>query len=85
MLLHVARDGAGSFAVLIFLHSSILAFGRGHAIKQLPRGPGITRPSQQEPVLGLFHLFYRNGSRTLRGPRASVDRVTLIFIHFKIW
>jgi len=80
MLLDVARVGAGSFAVLVFLHSSILAFGRGHTIKQLPRGPGITRPlhapeldqvyiswwklqasaSQQELVLGLFHLFYRN-------------------------
>jgi len=44
MLLHVARVGAGSFAVLVFLHSSISAFGRGHTIKQLPRGPGITRP-----------------------------------------
>jgi len=45
MLLHVAMDGAGSFAVLVFLHSSILAFGRGgHTIKQLPWGPGITRP-----------------------------------------
>jgi len=44
MLLHVARDGAGSFAVLIFLYSTILAFGRGHTNKQLPRGPGITRP-----------------------------------------
>ena len=43
MLLHVARVGAGSFAVLVFLHSSLLAFGRGHTIKQLPRGTGITR------------------------------------------
>jgi len=97
MLLHVVRDGAGSFAVLIFLHYSILAFGRGHTIKQLPWGPGITRPlhapeldqvyrswwklqasaSQQESVLGLFHLFCLNGSRTLRGPLASVDRVNV--------
>jgi len=29
MLLHVAMVRAGSFAVLIYLHSSILAFGRG--------------------------------------------------------
>ena len=34
---------AGSFAVLVFLHSSILAFGSGHTIKQLPWGPSITR------------------------------------------
>ena len=33
--------------------------------------------SQQEQVLGLFHLFYLNGSRTLRGLRASVDRVNV--------
>jgi len=33
--------------------------------------------SQQEPVVGLFHLFYLNGSRTLRGPCASVDRVSV--------
>ena len=44
MLLHVERVGAGSFAVLVFLHSSIFAFCRGHTIKQLPRDPGITRP-----------------------------------------
>ena len=44
MLLHVAKVGTGNFAVLVFLHSSILAFGRRHTIKQLPRGPGITRP-----------------------------------------
>jgi len=36
-----------------------------------------TSASQQEQVLGLFHLFYLNGSRTLRGPRASVDRVNV--------
>jgi len=36
-----------------------------------------SRASQQEPVLGLFHLFYLNSSRTLRGPRASVDRVNV--------
>jgi len=97
MLLHVTTVGAGSFPVLVFLHSSILAFGRGHIIKQLHRGPGITRllhapeldqvcrwwwqfqasASQQEPVLGLFHRFYLNGSRTLRGPRASVGRVNV--------
>ena len=67
-------------------HSSILAFGRGHTIKQLPQGPGIIRPlhnpkpdqvyrswwtlqasaSQQELVLGLFHLIYLNGFRTSR-------------------
>jgi len=90
MLLHVARVWAGSFAVLVFLHFSILAFRRGHTIKQLPWGLGITRllhaseldqvyrswcklqasASQQEPVLGLFHL---NVSRTLRVSRASVD------------
>jgi len=95
MLLHVTRVWAGGFAVLAFLHSSILEFGRGYAIKQLLRGTGITRPLhtpeqdqvyrswwklqasafQQETVLGLFHLFYLNGSRTLRGPHASVDRV----------
>jgi len=104
MLLHVARDGAGGFAVLVFLHSSILAFGREHTIKQLPRCPGITRPlhapeldqvcrswwklqasaSQQEPVLGLFHLFYLNGSRTSRGPVQVLTELTLIFIHFKL-
>jgi len=33
--------------------------------------------SQQTPVLGLFHLFYLNCSRTSRGPRASVDRVNV--------
>ena len=104
MLLHVTRVGTGSFAVLVFLHSSIIAFGRGHTIKQLPRGPGITRPlhtpeldqvsrswwklqssaSQQEPVLGLFHLFHLNSSRTLRGPRASVDRVNVDLYAFQI-
>ena len=98
MLSHVARVWAGIFAVLVFLHSSTLEFARGHTIKQLPRGTGITgalhapelnqvyrsllklqaSASQQEPVLGLFHLFYLNGSKwTLRGPRASVDRVTV--------
>jgi len=43
MHLHVAKDWAGSFAVLMFLHSSILAFGRGHTIKQLLQGPGQSR------------------------------------------
>jgi len=32
------------FAVLVFLHSSILEFGRGCKIKQLLQGPGIKRP-----------------------------------------
>jgi len=97
MLSHVARVWAGIFAVLVFLHSSILEFARRHTIKKLPRGTGITKAlyapeleqvyrsllklhasaSQQKPVLGLFHLFYLNGSRTLRGPRASVDRVNI--------
>jgi len=36
-----------------------------------------TSASQQEQVLDLFHLFYLNGSRILRGPRASVDRVNV--------
>jgi len=44
MLLHVARVWAGSFAVFVFLHSATLEFGRGHTIKQLPRGSGFTRP-----------------------------------------
>jgi len=43
MLLHVAGIWAGSFVGLVLLHSSLLAFGRGHTIKQLPWGPGITR------------------------------------------
>jgi len=45
--------------------------------------------SQQEPVLGLFHL---NGSRTLRGPSASVNRVNvdlytfyIIVSKFEVW
>jgi len=46
MLLHVARVWAGSFAVLVFLHSSILDITRGHTTKQLPRGTGITRALQ---------------------------------------
>jgi len=37
MLSHVARVWAGIFAVLVFLHSSILEFARGHTIKQFPR------------------------------------------------
>jgi len=36
MLLHVSMVREGSFAVLVLLHSSKLAFGRGHTIKQLP-------------------------------------------------
>jgi len=46
----VAKVWAGSFAVLVFLHSSILEFGRGHTINQLPRGHGITR-TQHAPEL----------------------------------
>ena len=66
-------------------------------MKQLSRGPGITRPlyaheldqvyiswwklqtsaSQQDSVLRLFQLFYLNGSQTLRGHRASGDRVNV--------
>jgi len=33
--------------------------------------------SQQKPVLRLFRLFYQNGSRTLKGPQASADRVNV--------
>jgi len=40
--------------------------------------------SQNEPVLGLFHRFYPNGSRTLRGPRASFDIVNADFYTFQI-
>jgi len=29
------------------------------------------------PVLSLFDLFYQSGSRTLKGPRASADRVNV--------
>jgi len=43
MLPHVARVWAGIFAVLVFLHSSVLEFARGHTIKQPPRGTCITR------------------------------------------
>jgi len=48
--------------------------------------------SQQEPILGLFHQFYLYGSRTLRGPRASVGRVNvdlytflIIVSKFEVW
>jgi len=55
MLLHVARVWAGSFFVLIFLHSSILEFGWGGYNQAVAPGPGhhktyarpLTRPSLQ--------------------------------------
>jgi len=34
-------------------------------------------PSQPEPVLILFNIFYQNGSGTYRGPYASADRVNV--------
>ena len=100
MLLHVARVWGGSFAVLVFLHSSMWEFGR----RVYSQPPGITRPlhgpeldqvyrswwklqasaSQQESVLGLFHLFHLHGSRTVRRPRASVDRVNVDLYTFQI-
>ena len=46
MFSHVARVWADIFAVLVFLHSSILEFARGHTIKQLPMGTDITRALQ---------------------------------------
>jgi len=38
----------------------------------------------QEPVLGLFDLFYLNGCRTLKGPHASVDsqRLSLYILNY---
>jgi len=42
------------------------------------------RFSTQKQVLGLFHLIYLNGSRTLRGSRASIDRVNVDLYTFEI-
>ena len=84
----------------------------GYIIKQLPWGPGITRPmhapeldqvyrswwelqanaSQEEPVLGLFHLFYLNDSRTLRVPPCKFWQswrrylyILIIVSKFEVW
>jgi len=40
MLLHVARVRASIFAVLVFLHSSILEFGKEAYNKAVAPGPG---------------------------------------------
>jgi len=104
MLLHVARVWAGSFAALVFLHSSILAFRRGIQSSSCPGARASQdlctplnytnlqvmmkvasqRFSTQKQVLGLFHLIYLNGSRTLRGSRASIDRVNVDLYTFEI-
>jgi len=45
MLLHVARVWTGSFAVLVFLHSSILAFSGGAYHQAAALGPGNHKTS----------------------------------------
>jgi len=73
MLLHVARVGAGSFTVLVFLHSSILVFGRGI---QSSSSPGArhhktsarpwTRPSLQIMMkVASQHFSTRAGFRPI--------------------
>ena len=84
MLLHVARVEAGSFAVglFVFLHSSILAFGSGHTIKQLPRGPGITRPLQateQDQVYRLWWKLQASASKAVFRPISPISGVSNLF------
>jgi len=61
MLSHVARLLSSSFAVLVFLHSSVLEFDKGHTIKQLPRGKGITRALHDPELDKVYRTLLKAG------------------------